>query len=491
MPSRQVIFSCDSGIINPKNSYLINNQASSELFKNTANDFDVFAKIDNQNLSLTVYNDSTQILVKNMTLYGNNNLFEVTLINVNGHKISNQVLSISVYRENTLYDSFDIITDDKGASSFNIDFPIGNYKIYISYAGNGYFDKSNQVANVNIVSISTMLTSYNYTYYGKNNKFYAILKDRVGRYVLNQELKLEVYSNNKLISEAHAKTGTGGRANVLLSLDTGTYYLKWVYEGNEWYGNSFSESVIVIKPINTTINLLNTTLYGKGNDYQFTFKDAYGTLINGETIALVLSDGNESKEFKVIVDKGVGSININLEPGIYTVYAKYAGDEVYGSSQASAILNIKPIRVTFDLNSHSIIPENGVFTAVLVDMYGKKVSGENVTLEIYDDGLLESYYAITDASGEANFKIDLPEGIYFGILYYNGNTWYEQANGASKISVNPSVTLNNIYISGNDFIQYYGENKYYVIDFNDSNTFSLEGKIVQVSISSGDGISLY
>ena len=491
LPSREAIFSCDFGILNPKNSYLINNQAISLLFGNTSNDFDVFARIDNQNLSLTIYNDSTQIIVKNMTLYGNDNSFDVTLINVNGHRISNQVLNVIIYKENILYDSFDIITDEKGYASFNIDFPIGNYSIHIFYSGNGYFDKSNQTASVNILSISTMLTSYNYTYYGKNNKFYAILKDKTGRYVLNQNLKLEIYSNNKLISEAYAKTGIGGRANVLLSLDAGIYKLKWIYEGNEWYGSSISESVIEIRPINTTINLLNTTFYGKGNDYQFTFKDAYGTLIDGELITLTLSDGNESKEYKLITEKGIASININLEPGVYSVNAKYVGDEVYESSQASAILNIKPIHVTFDLNSHSIIPENGIFTAIMVDMYGKKVSGENVTLEIYDDGLLKTYNTMTNAYGEANFKIDLPEGIYFAILYYCGNTWYEQANGASKITINPSMVLNNIYIHGNDFIQYYGENKYYVIDFNDSNAFSLEGKIIQVSISSGDWFKSY
>lgn len=493
LPSRLAVFSSDVGNLNPNSTNLVGNFAYSKLLKNTSFDFNVYATIDNQNLSLTVYNDSTGLLVRNATFYGKDNPFDITLININGHKISNQVLNIAVYKNNALYDTFTLTTDDKGSASFNIDYPIGEYKINVFYAGNGYFAKTNATANVKISSITTRLTSYNFTYYGKSNKFYAILQDRTGRYVLNQNLTLEVYDmKNKLISTAIVKTGTGGRADLLLSLDVGEYKLKWTYEGNEWYSASSSTSIIKINPINTTIYLLNATFYGKGNDYELTFKDAYGTLIHDETITLTISKGNESKEFNVVVDdKGIGLININLGPGIYNVTASYLGDEIYGPSKASAILDIQPIRVTFDLKAHTIIPKNGVFTAVLMDMYGKKVVGESVTLDLYDDGLLKTYYAMTDGNGEANFKIDMGEGIYYAILSYGGNTWYRQATGASKITITPSFVLNNIYISGNDFVQYYGENKYYLINFNDTNAYSLEGRIIKVSISSFDWSKSY
>ena len=490
--SRNVSFSSIENLT-VYDSYLINNNAFSKLLNPVSYDFNVYAKIDNQMLSLTIYNNSTQLLIKNMTLYGKDNPFDITLINVNGHKISNQILNIVVYKEDTIYDTFSITTDEDGEVSFNIDYPVGNYNISVYYMGNGYFDKSYAVSLVNISSISTRLTSYNYTYQGKNNKFYAILQDQAGKYVLNQDLSLKIFdSNNKLIATTNVKTGDMGRANVLLSLDIGTYYLKWTYYGNEWYNSSFSESVISIRSIDTVIYLKNATFYGKGNDYEFSFKEASGTLIRGETIILSISKGNESKEYKLITDdNGIASININLEPGNYDVTAKYAGDDVYNSSIASAVLNIQPTYVTFDLNSHSTVPVNGVFTAVLLDMYGKRVYGENVSLDLYEDGFIKSYYSTTDANGEANFKLDMPEGIYFAILNYNGNIWYSQATGASKITITPSVVLNNVYISGNDFIQYYGENKYYIINFNDTNAYSLDGKIIQILISSGDWSKSY
>ncbi|WP_407409748.1 hypothetical protein [Methanobrevibacter sp.] len=493
LPSREVLFSSDIGRLNPENAYLIDNFAYSKVFTDSSSDFNVYATIDNQKLSLTVYNDSTDILINNMTLYGKDNPFDITLINVNGHRISNQLLDIVIYKDNVIYDTFSLVTDDKGSTSFNIDFPIGDYKVNVFYGGNGYFAKTNATVNVKISSISTRLISYNYTYYGKNNKFYAVLQDSTGKYILNQDLTLEIYDiNDNLLGTANAKSGVRGRADVLLSFDVGTYKLKWIFNGNEWYEKSISESIIRINPINTTINLLNATFYGKGNDYEFTFKDAYGTLIHGETVVLTISNGNESKEFTVVVDdNGIGSINVNLEPDVYTINARFMGDEIYGPSKASAILDIQPIRVTFDLKANAFIPENGVFTAVLVDMYGKKVTGENVTLELYDDGLLRTYNTITDGNGEANFKIDMGEGIYLAVLNYGGNTWYRQAVGASKITVNPGMVLNNIYISGDDFVQYYGENKYYLINFNDTNAYSLEGRTIKVSISSPDWIKSY
>ena len=139
------------------------------------------------------------------------------------------------------------------------------------------------------------------------------------------------------------------------------------------------------------------------------------------------------------------------------------------------------VRPYFDIEIYDVLNEGFSIAenAKSVRVYVASVAGK------------EHYYSTTDANGEANFKLDMPEGIYFAILNYNGNIWYSQATGASKITITPSVVLNNVYISGNDFIQYYGENKYYIINFNDTNAYSLDGKIIQILISSGDWSKSY
>ena len=487
LPSRDVVFSSADALIIPSTLKLKDNVAQAGMVKNNTNDFDVFAQIDNQIMSLRVYNNSTLIIIKNQTFYGKDNLFNISLININGHRISNQDLNIQIKSNGTVIDSYTLSTDVNGEAQININYPIGLYEISVSYLGNGYFEATSNLAIINVSDIQTILVSYNYTYWGKNNKFYAILTDNNGRPLLNETLVLKIYDlKNKLLHTADVRTGVGGRGDVLLSLDTGKYRLTWDYLGGEWYSASYSESYIEIKPINTTITLPSSTLYGKGNDYILTFKDSYGALISDEIIKLKISNSTDSNEFNLKTDKGKASININLLPGVYDLEATYNGDEVYGSAHEKAKLTIKPVFVTFSFNSHPEIPINGIFTVILKDMYGKKVSGEKLTLDLYDDGFLKTYSAVSDAAGEANFKIDMAEGKYFGIINYGGNIWYESSTGAATITISRDVLINNIYINGSDFVAYYGENKYYIIDFNDTNAYSLEDKIINVLISSSE-----
>ena len=231
-----VEFTTDGGSLTPQNTFLVNNVAYTKIIRNTTQDFDVFAKIDNQKISLTMFNNSTLILVENTTYYGNDNKFNITLINVNGHKISKQLLDVVIRKDNDVVEVFALTTDSFGFTSIDFNYPVGNYTIDIDYHGNGYFEKTHSQSLVKVSPISTILVSHNYTYYGKNNKFYAILTDYNGKYISNQTLILKIYnSKNKLISTSEVKTSSNGRADALLSLDSGSYKLIWQYLGNEWY----------------------------------------------------------------------------------------------------------------------------------------------------------------------------------------------------------------------------------------------------------------
>ncbi|WP_406536926.1 hypothetical protein [Methanobrevibacter sp.] len=487
LPSRYVEFSTDGGSLTPKSAFLVNNTAYTKVIRNTTKDFDVFAKIDNQIISLTLYNNSTLIVVENLTYYGKNNRFNMTLININGHKISKQLLNVVIRNSTDVVEIFALTTDDFGFASIDFNYPIGNYMVDIDYYGNGYFEKTHSQASIKVSSISTVLISHNYTYYGKNNRFYALLTDKYGNYLANQTIVLKIYdSKNRLISTDEVKTSSNGRADVLLSLDSGSYKLIWDYLGNEWYTKSNSKSFINVKPINTTIEIQNKTLYGRGNDYIITFKDSYENAISDEIITLKISNATDSNQFRLKTQKGLASININLVPGVYNLEASFAGDDIYGASKAEAILKIEPVFVTLDYSSRLSIPENGIFTVILKDMYGKKVSGELVTLDLIYKTFSKKYTTISDANGEANFKVDVDENTYFALIEYNGSTWFRGASGASTVTVSHDVILNNVYLNGSDFTAYYGENKFYTILFNDSNAYSLEGKNISVIISSGE-----
>lgn len=487
LPTREVIFSTERGVISPNSTKVINNFAHTTLIKNTTDDFDIYARIDNQEVSLTVYNNSTLLLIDDVTFYGKDNKYKITLINVNGHKISNQLIEVIVIDSNGAKKPYTLTTDDLGVCYLNVDYSIGMYDVRVNYYGNGYFDKSSAKAVINVSSISTSLYLHNYTYWGKNNIFYTILSDESGRHLINESLVLYVYdSKDKLISQVNLMTGTAGRADALLSLDVGNYKIKIDYPGNEWYEKCSAVSYVVVKPVYTTLTLPNATFYGKSNDYEFIFTDIYGNKISDETVTLKISNGCDSKEFNIRVVGGVGSININLLPGLYTLQATYLGDEVYGPAVASASLDIQKVFLTFNFNSYVKIPKNGVFTVILKDMYGKRVGDQSVSLELYGDGLYGTYNAVSDANGEVNFKIDAEDNIYFAIFNFNGSTWYKPATGASTIEVSHDVVIGDVYLEGSDYVAYYGENNYYTILFNDTNKFSLEGMLIPIMISSGD-----
>ena len=487
LPSRLAIFTTDKGEITPDTSNLINNYAVVELIKNTTEDFDVYVIVDNQKLSLTIYNNSTQILIDDVTLYGKDNKYKIALINVNGHKISNQILDVVVKSSNGFLQPYTLTTDDSGVTYLNIDYGIGVYNVEVYYYGNGYFSRSSSSAVINISSISTSVYSDNHTFWGKNNRFNAILSDELGRNLLNQTLLLEIYNlNDKLLTSVNVITGTSGFAETLLSLDTGNYKIKWNYLGDEWYKSSFSYSFITIKPVNTTLILPNITVYGKGNDYEFTFTDTYGNKISDETVVLKIFNTTDSRDFEIKVVNGIGSININLVPGTYNLAATYSGDDTYGATNSKAILNIQKVILTVNSQSYSIIPENGVFTTILKDMYGKRVSGQRVSLDLYEGGLYKTYYATSDANGEANFKIDAPENIYFAIINFEGSIWYKSTTSASTIEISHNIGVGEIYLDGSDYVAYYGENGYYTILFNDTNKYSLEGMQIPIIISSDD-----
>ena len=487
LPSRFAIFTTENGKIIPESANLIDNRAIVKLVRNTAADFDVYVVVDNQKLSLTVYNNSTLILMDDVTLYGKDNKYKITLININGHKISNQLLDVVVKSKNGFMQTYTLTTDSTGVSYINVDYSIGVYNVEVYYYGNGYFDKSFSKSLINISSIATSIYSHDYTYWGKNNRFYAILSDGSGRHLLNQSIVLEIYDlKNKLLTSVDVMTGTGGMAETLLSLETGEYVIKWDYLGDDWYKPSYSYSHITVKPINTTLTLPNSTFYGRGNDYEFTFTDINGNKISDETVNLRISNSTDSADFKIKVENGVGSININLLPGIYDLEGSFLGDNVYGSANVKATLNIQRVFLTFDFKSYATIPENGVFTVILKDMYGKRVSGEKLNIELYEDGLYKTYTAMSDANGEANFKIDAEENIYVAVMNFNGSTWYNPSTGAATIEVSHTVSVGKVYLNGTDYTAYYGENGYYTIFFNDTNKFSLEGMKIPVIISSGD-----
>ena len=483
---RTVYFSTEYGYISPSNISLENNIADAWLtYNQTENDFNIYARIDNQLLDLSIKNNSTRILMENTSFYGKNNKYNATLINVNGHSISNQTLIIEITNEMNESISFVRESDENGFVEFLFEYPIGKYVISIHYEGNGFYEKSNNSAIVNVLPATTNLKVLNYTFYGKNNNFYAILVDGANLGISNQTIYFNV-TNSKGESRLFTSiTDASGRADVILSLDTGVYSIVAKFNGDGWYAPSSSESEITILPINSTITVPNVTFYGLGNVYNITLKDSEGTLIKGESVKVVISKDALSDTFTLTTDdNGIAQITINYLPGTYNIKASYAGDFIYGSAEAEGIIVIEKVLTKISGFSHATIPLNGIYSIVLSDMYGRRLVNETVSMNVYKGKLLKSLSAVTDGNGEATFAFDLDEATYLVTYDYNGSIFYSESTGAATIVINNNTALSNVDLNASDLIQYYGENKYFVISFKDYNAYSQYGKTIVATISS-------
>ncbi|WP_365906963.1 Ig-like domain repeat protein [uncultured Methanobrevibacter sp.] len=492
LPSRNVYLSSDYGVISPTNGSLKNNKFDAYVIQNeTSADFNVYAKIDNQVLDLTLRNNNTQLMMENVTFYGNNNIYEITLINVNGHRIFNQTLVVEITTPSGKKESFNVVTDEKGCAKFEVTYPVGTYTVNVYYAGNGYFEGCNNSAKIIVEPSVTYLISYNYTFYGKNVNFYAVLSNgQVG--IANQLIKITIIDSKGTSRVAILTTDSTGRANAVLSLDVGKYTIKCEYAGDGWYLPSSSVSYVEIRPVNSTIDVPDVIFYGIGNEYQIILRDAHGTLIRGEYIKVVISRGNLSDTFTLQTDEnGVASLTINYLPGTYKVHATYAGDNVYGPASGDGTIVVNKVLTVISGFHYIKIPLNGVYTVVLTDMFGHRVTNATVRLNLYQGTLLKTYTGVTDGNGEVTFRITQGEGTYLATFDFDGNTWYIESTGAATIVVDSKTALGEVSINATDFIQFYGEDKYFVISFNDTNAYSLYGKEIIVTISSGSWQKTY
>lgn len=490
--NRLVSFSIDNGEISPEIINLNNGVAYAVLNSNFNNDFKAYATIDNQMMEVNVRNTHTNIIIENLTFKGKDNKYSIILVNVNGFKISNQTLIVNIIDESDSKQTFTIQTDDNGHAEFNVDYPVGKYFINVDYLGNGYFTKSSAHGEIEVVMSPTSLISYNRTYYGKSNRFLAILTGENDKKLSNFTLIFTVINSKGQSSVISVKTDIYGVGESVLTLDVGDYVVISEFNGDSWYSYSNYTSYISVNPVNTTLIAPNVVLYGEGNLYNITLNDVHGNLIGGENVYITISQNGLNDKFTLKTnDLGVASLTINYLPGSYNMKVEYMGDEVYGSSIAESVIKIERVLTVISGFYHSTIPVGGVYTVVLSDMYGKRVNGEQITLRLYQGELVKQYVMECDGNGEASFKIDMPEGNYLAIIDYNGSQWYEDSTNGATIIISNDVVLQDIQLNASDLVQYYGEDKYFIINFNDPNAYSQYGKTISVTLSSGTWSSNY
>lgn len=343
----------------------------------------------------------TVIISKDLTkYYKNGSQFDVVLKDVLGNVIVGKIVKITINGV-----TYNKITNDNGEARLSINLFPGVYNITVLFEDDDNYVKS---LNTNkIVVLSKIITKF-----VDNNKFIVKLVNDDGTPKTNASLA--IIANG--VQYNRITNGSGeARLNVRLNPNN---YIFAVTDGQE----VVSSSVNVLSTIETSdISMF----YKDGTKYSVKLCDLDGNIMPNKNVAITINGVTYNK---VTDSNGVAYLNINLNPGTYSVWA------TYGDKTVCNTVSISPMVVS--MVSSSVNIQQGTFYKVkFSDALSNPIVGQEVGILI--NGIM--YHRVTDELGVASIKINLNPGSYMvmsGLL----------SNAYEAKTINNVITVSGDYL---------------------------------------------
>lgn len=343
----------------------------------------------------------TVIISKDLTkYYKNGSQFDVVLKDVLGNVLVGKIVKITINGV-----TYNKITNDKGEARLSINLFPGVYNITVLFEDDDNYVKS---LNTNkIFVLSKIITKF-----VDNNKFIVKLVNDDGTPKTNASLA--IIANG--VQYNRITNGSGeARLNVRLNPNN---YIFAVTDGQE----VVSSSVNVLSTIETSdISMF----YKDGTKYSVKLCDLDGNIMPNKNVAITINGVTYNK---VTDSNGVAYLNINLNPGTYSVWA------TYGDKTVCNTVSISPMVVS--MVSSSVNIQQGTFYKVkFSDALSNPIVGQEVGILI--NGIM--YHRVTDELGVASIKINLNPGSYMvmsGLL----------SNAYEAKTINNVITVSGDYL---------------------------------------------
>lgn len=343
----------------------------------------------------------TVIISKDLTkYYKNGSQFDVVLKDVLGNVLVGKIVKITINGV-----TYNKITNDKGEARLSINLFPGVYNITVLFEDDGNYVKS---LNTNkIVVLSKIITKF-----VDNNKFIVKLVNDDGTPKTNASLA--IIANGVQYNRI---TNGSGEARLNVRLNPSNYIFA-VTDGLE----VVSSSVNVLSTIETSdISMF----YKDGTKYSVKLCDLDGNIMPNKNVAITINGVTYNK---VTDSNGVAYLNINLNPGTYSVWA------TYGDKTVCNTVSISPMVVS--MVSSSVNIQQGTFYKVkFSDALSNPIVGQEVGILI--NGIM--YHRVTDELGVASIKINLNPGSYMvmsGLL----------SNAYEAKTINNVITVSGDYL---------------------------------------------
>lgn len=207
-------------------------------------------------------------------------------------------------------------------------------------------------------------------------------------------------------------------------------------ENGDLVGEVYLETFTVNVGVKTDIDISNVTLdYNSGENLTITLRDGEGNALSGKEISINF-DGVNCTE--TTDSYGQVRLAVDKDPGNYTAYISFAGDEGYLSSSAAAEVNINKIKTIIGPASLNLTCTDGKTLFVsLKDILGNDLSNKTIRFAVNGTDDMKT----TDDFGLASLYLDLLPNNYTVIFSFAGDERYLNSSGSVDVEVHREIVL--------------------------------------------------
>ena len=225
-----------------------------------------------------------------------------------------------------------------------------------------------------------------------------------------------------------------GSAKVTITdLASGTYNAVVTYSGDDKYDPITKNVTLTVNTIKTSIVAPSvTTTYNVAKKLVVTLKDANGKALSGKKVTVKV--GSISK---TLTTNGNGQVSVDISslvPKTYSATIKFAGDEKYAQSTATAKVVVNKVKSKITAKKATFKAKKKTKKYTITLKAGKKaISKVKVTLKVKG----KTYKATTNAKGKATIKITklTKKGKHNAVIKFKGNKYYKASSKKVKLTI--------------------------------------------------------
>ena len=319
-------------------------------------------------------------------------------------------------------------TNESGVARLNINLNPDTYIVTAINPVNNemYSNTILVIMSPTVINGSDMIILSNTT---KN--FTVVLKDASGNPISSKIVDFTF--KGKTISVSTDKNGMA--TFVPDSSVIGKYKVQYSFAGDVGYKKSNSSNIINI--VESTVILSANDFskyYGENKPFKVTLTDLQGNPLVNKSILFTIYGVSYNRTAD---SNGVASLNINLNPGNYTITYSYSTPDKEDYNYGSNAVVINKQMATVDAKDLIMLPHDGsAFKALVTDKNGNVLKGVNVIFKVY--GI--SYTRATNAEGIASLNINLGVG-YYNVSYLIDSLLYQSKEQTKHILVNGTMFI--------------------------------------------------